>query len=88
MVADLRVVLKERHVSQGATNELLRLLAPMKRDVVEAVPARRPVSTVHSSSPGRGWAACSALRADRRSPACVTVDVTTTLGRPSPPRMR
>ena len=35
MVADLRNVLKERHVSQGATNELLRLLAPMKRDVVE-----------------------------------------------------
>jgi hemoglobin len=38
MVADLREVLKQRHVSQGATNELLRLLAPMKRDVVE--PAR------------------------------------------------
>jgi hemoglobin len=35
MVADLRGVLKERHVSQGAANELLRLLAPMKRDVVE-----------------------------------------------------
>ncbi len=35
MVADLREVLKARHVSQGATNELLRLLAPMKRDVVE-----------------------------------------------------
>jgi hemoglobin len=35
MVADLRVILKQRHVSQGATNELLRLLAPMKRDVVE-----------------------------------------------------
>jgi hemoglobin len=35
MVADLREVLKERHVSQGASNELLRLLAPMKRDVVE-----------------------------------------------------
>jgi len=35
MVADLRVVLKERHVSLGARNELLRLLAPMKRDVVE-----------------------------------------------------
>jgi hemoglobin len=38
MVADLRAVLKERHVSQGAANELLRLLAPIKRDVVE--PAR------------------------------------------------
>jgi hemoglobin len=35
MVADLRAVLKERHVSQGAANELLRLLAPIKRDVVE-----------------------------------------------------
>jgi len=35
MVADLRVVLKERHVSLQARNELLRLLAPMKRDVVE-----------------------------------------------------
>ena len=40
MVADLREILKQRHVSQGATNELLRLLAPMKRDVVEpAAPA-------------------------------------------------
>ncbi len=38
MVADLREVMKERHVSQGAANELLRLLAPMKRDIVE--PAR------------------------------------------------
>jgi len=41
MVADLREVLKQRHVSQGAANELLRLLAPMKRDVVE--PARTTV---------------------------------------------
>ena len=40
MVADLREILKQRHVSQGAGNELLRLLAPMKRDVVE--PAHRP----------------------------------------------
>ena len=39
MVAELRIVLKERHVSQGATNELLRLLAPMKRDVVEPAQA-------------------------------------------------
>ena len=36
MVATLRDVLKERHVESGATNELLRLLAPMKRDIVEA----------------------------------------------------
>jgi hemoglobin len=40
MVATLREVLKERHVELGATNELLRLLAPMKRDIVEAAPAR------------------------------------------------
>jgi hemoglobin len=39
MVADLRDILKQRHVSQGATNELLRLLAPMKRDVVEPAQA-------------------------------------------------
>ena len=42
MVADLREVLKERHVSQGAANELLRLLAPIKRDVVEAARAAPP----------------------------------------------
>ncbi len=42
MVADLRVVLKQRHVSQGATNELLRLLAPMKRDVVEPAQTAAP----------------------------------------------
>jgi len=35
MVATLEKILKERHVSTGATNELLRLLAPMKRDIVE-----------------------------------------------------
>ncbi|HEY2684210.1 MAG TPA: group 1 truncated hemoglobin [Steroidobacteraceae bacterium] len=35
MVDELRAVLKERNVGQGATNELLRLLAPMKRDIVE-----------------------------------------------------
>ena len=35
MVADLREILRERHIDQGSTNELLRLLAPMKRDVVE-----------------------------------------------------
>ena len=42
MVADLRVILKERHVSPGAVNELLRLLAPMKRDVVERPHAPTP----------------------------------------------
>lgn len=35
MVATLRVILEERRVASSATNELLRLLAPMKRDVVE-----------------------------------------------------
>lgn len=43
MVDTLRAILKERHVSVSATNELLRLLAPMKRDVVEpAATAPRP----------------------------------------------
>jgi hemoglobin len=42
MVAELRHVLKERHVSQGAANELLRLLAPMKRDIVEAAHTASP----------------------------------------------
>ena len=42
MVDTLRAILKERHVSMAATNDLLRLLAPMKRDVVEpAVKAPR-----------------------------------------------
>jgi hemoglobin len=43
MVDTLRAILRERHVSISATNDLLRLLAPMKRDVVEpASKARRP----------------------------------------------
>jgi hemoglobin len=36
MVSTLRDILRERRVDLGATNELLRLLAPMKRDVVES----------------------------------------------------
>jgi hemoglobin len=40
MVADLRLILKQRQVSTAATNELLRLLAPMKRDVVEPAQTR------------------------------------------------
>jgi hemoglobin len=40
MVAVLRDVLKQQHVSQGASNELVGLLAPMKRDIVES--ARSP----------------------------------------------
>lgn len=35
MVAALQDILKQRHVSQGASNELIGLLAPMKRDIVE-----------------------------------------------------
>jgi hemoglobin len=35
MVEALRGVLKVQHVSQGASNELVGLLAPMKRDIVE-----------------------------------------------------
>ncbi len=35
MVETLRDILRERHVDQRSTNELLRLLAPMKRDVVK-----------------------------------------------------
>jgi len=39
MVEALRAVLKAQHVRQGASNELVRLLAPMKRDVVEPAQA-------------------------------------------------
>ena len=35
MVAILREVLQADHISQGASNELVALLAPMKRDIVE-----------------------------------------------------
>ena len=35
MVEVLRDILNERHIDQGTRNQLLRLLAPMKRDVVE-----------------------------------------------------
>ena len=42
MVEVLRAILKERHVGIGATNQLLRLLAPMKRDVVEPASHRSP----------------------------------------------
>jgi hemoglobin len=38
MVGTLRTILHEHHVATGATNELLRLLAPMKRDVVDTLP--------------------------------------------------
>jgi len=47
MVADLREILKQRRVSLSARNELLRLLAPMKRDVVEAP---QPAASVSSGA--------------------------------------
>jgi hemoglobin len=50
MVNTLRGILKQQHVSQGATNELLRLLAPMKRDIVE--PAHKPGPT-HAQTPAQ-----------------------------------
>jgi hemoglobin len=48
MVDALRGILKQQHVSLGATNELLRLLAPMKRDIVE--PAQKP-GAPHAPTP-------------------------------------
>ena len=42
MVDTLREILKQRHVGVAATNGLLRLLAPMKRDVVEGSAATVP----------------------------------------------
>jgi hemoglobin len=54
MVNTLREILSERHVSTGATNELLRLLAPMKRDVVEpaaAISEGKPAGTTPKGTP-------------------------------------
>jgi hemoglobin len=54
MVEVLKAVLKDRGTSVGATNELLRLLAPTKRDVVEPPEGKggptRLQSTVSESS--------------------------------------
>jgi hemoglobin len=57
VVDTLREVLRERHVDQRSTNELLRLLAPTKRDVVEPPegkggPARLPPAATESSNAG------------------------------------
>jgi hemoglobin len=41
LVETLEQVLSERRVPLGARNELLRLLAPMKRDVIETGPSGR-----------------------------------------------
>lgn len=43
MVEQLRNLMNERQIDLGARNELLRLLAPMKRDVVEHGPETNPV---------------------------------------------
>jgi hemoglobin len=51
MVATLRGILKERHVDLRSTNQLLRLLAPMKRDVVEHGSAPAAVSAA-AAAPG------------------------------------
>ena len=42
MVDALRTILKERQVGIAATNQLLRLLAPMKREVVEPTRIESP----------------------------------------------
>lgn len=45
MVDMLRDILKQRHVGLASTNQLLRLLAPMKQDIVESAgsqPASAP----------------------------------------------
>jgi hemoglobin len=47
MVEELKQILVERGVDQRSTNELLRVLAPMKRDVVE----RRPYRTKPKALP-------------------------------------
>jgi hemoglobin len=52
MVATLRDILRERGVDQRSTNQLLRLLAPMKRDVVEHGAARpAPASPAPATGP-------------------------------------
>jgi hemoglobin len=44
MVDTLRSIMREHHESLGNTNELLRLLAPMKRDIVEGPERRHPAN--------------------------------------------
>jgi hemoglobin len=52
MVATLREILRERGVDQRSTNQLLRLLAPMKRDVVEHGKARTAPPPPPPPAPG------------------------------------
>jgi hemoglobin len=40
MVDMLREILKQRHIGLASTNQLLRLLAPMKQDIVESAGSR------------------------------------------------
>jgi hemoglobin len=56
MVSALRQILHERHVAIGAENELLRLLAPMKRDIVEppAKAGKPPNGAPAASAPAAG----------------------------------
>jgi hemoglobin len=53
MVETLRGILNERHVDLRSTNQLLRLLAPMKRDVVEhgSAPTAAPTAPTASGAP-------------------------------------
>jgi hemoglobin len=60
MVEELKQILAERGVDQRATNELLRLLAPMKRDVVE----RRPYKTRPKAAPAAEAASAADAAAD------------------------
>jgi hemoglobin len=57
MVDALRGILKARHVDQRSTNQLLRLLAPMKRDVVEHGSAE---NTTAPKAPGAAAAPAAA----------------------------
>lgn len=50
MVDTLRAVLRERRVDQRSTNQLLRLLAPMKRDVIEYRAARTASAPASASA--------------------------------------
>ena len=45
MVDTLRSIMREHQESLGNTNELLRLLAPMKRDIVEGPDRKRSATT-------------------------------------------
>jgi hemoglobin len=50
MVEELKEILRERGVDQASTNELLRRLAPMKRDVVEPRPYKTKPRPTHAAA--------------------------------------